>query len=237
MSKKYFAKYIILDGEEVKKGDKCYVADYDSIETFDGIIKLGDVEVYSFVDVDRENFLRVETTGALDKVELSLCSRDIQVYDNCWINDDLGLRKAGKYSHSFPEEPNSKFIKCSFDSGEECYDDEVFKVIGKISRHASWVKEGDEFDDSEIDQKVETKMMDERWWTTEGDVDVEDVFMDRPLKEITLEELLEDELKTNPYLESYKILARYKWKDADDEAEVRFYYKEYFIKGPCGHFH
>jgi len=232
--KKYFAKYVLLDGEEIKRGDKCYVADYDSIETFDGIIKLGDVEVYSFVDVDRENFLRVETTGALDKVELSLCSRDIKLGDTIHIS--ISKSKTGVVESCKPDDESGLIISYLVDG---CFygADLCYKILGKISRHALWVKEGDEFDDSEIDQKVETKMMEERWWIQERDGDEDIPLYQRPLKEITLEELLEEDLKDNPYLESYKIVARYSWKDAEDEAEVVFRYKEYLIKGPCGHFH
>ena len=208
--KKYFAKYIILDGEEIKKGDKYYSECGAS---------------------DREVHIAKEDNPKGDylKVELSLCSRDIKLGDTIHISTSKS--KTGVVESCKPDDESGLIISYLVDG---CFygADLCYKILGKISRHALWVKEGDEFDDSEIDQKVETKMMEERWWIQERDGDE-----DEPLKEITLEELLEEDLKDNPYLESYKIVARYSWKDAEDEAEVVFRYKEYLIKGPCGHFH
>lgn len=67
----------------------------------------------------------------LKRAELSLCSRDIKVGDDYYKNGrDITL--FGIYS-----EPTDK----------------CFKKIGKVSPDATWVKEGDEFDEGELLQQ------------------------------------------------------------------------------------
>lgn len=66
------------------------------------------------------------------KVKLFLCSRDIQVGDKCIALDGLYI---------VPQSESDLAI-----SKEEGH----FKVIGEISPDATWVKEGDEFDEDEI---------------------------------------------------------------------------------------
>ena len=63
------------------------------------------------------------------KMKLFLCSRDIQVGDTF---------------HSF-----SGMSELKWDGKFQLHPDD-FKVIGEISNEATWVKEGDEFDESEI---------------------------------------------------------------------------------------
>lgn len=142
------------------------------------------------------------------KVKLFLCSRDVQVGDKCWTT-----------------------VGGCYDTFQEGYDKQYwFKVIGEISPDAIWVKEGDEFDEDEILQKSETIMMEERLWLYNEE--------DNSSIELTLEEALEMNLKEDSNIHSYKIDHRYKWKDAEDEAEVTYYYKEYQIKCPtCKTYH
>ena len=67
------------------------------------------------------------------KVKLFLCSRDIEVGDKAWTT-----------------------VGSCFDTFKEGYDKQYwFKVIGEISSEATWVKEGDEFDEYE-----------EWWWNS-----------------------------------------------------------------------
>lgn len=72
------------------------------------------------------------------KVKLFLCSRDIQV------GDEVRLGNMGN-THGIADEHN--YLK---NLG-------AFKVIGEISQEATWVKEGDEFDEEQIRWKTWNK--------------------------------------------------------------------------------
>jgi len=65
------------------------------------------------------------------KVNLFLCSRDIQFGDNAYS-------------------PRNGFYK--FGYHENSYRNESIKVMGLISPGAIWIKEGDEFEEQDIDE-------------------------------------------------------------------------------------
>jgi|SRR5581483_5516319 len=71
------------------------------------------------------------------KVKLFLCSRDIKVGDKVLLG-----------SHQSPDEAKPLHPD-DFERGKHlgCY-----KVLGEISPEATWVKEGDEFEGSEVQQ-------------------------------------------------------------------------------------
>lgn len=105
---------------------KKYFTKYLSVE---GKIKQGDKAQYKTGEIISYD---VElNTDNLKKVELFLCTKDIKE------GDKIRLGSNGN-THSIADKHN--YFK---NLG-------AFKVIGKISKDATWVKEGDEFDKSEI---------------------------------------------------------------------------------------
>jgi hypothetical protein len=123
MSKKYFAKWLPEKGE-IKQFDKVII---------DG--KIDVVEQYPFTDPygDGYDIVLAEAGTQMakncNKVKLSLCSRDIQVGDRIYY-DGMYWDNASK----------SMIESAPF---------ETVKVIGEISPDATWVKEGDEFDEED----------------------------------------------------------------------------------------
>jgi hypothetical protein len=117
--KKYFAKYIPVEGE-IKHGDR-----YLSALHPDG----AEPGVYS-KNHDYGPFNPSRGNGC-NKVQLFLCSRDIQVGD--------------------------KYICDAFSDSEQVHREgyplhtDAYKVIGEISPEATWVKEEDEFDEAQIE--------------------------------------------------------------------------------------
>lgn len=82
------------------------------------------------------------------KNKMFLCSRDIQIGDkdiHTGIMQDYGeeIVKEVKFQHQLD------FMHCVSEVNET----ELFKIIGEISPGAIWVKEGDEFDEREVEQR------------------------------------------------------------------------------------
>ena len=119
--KKYYTKYLPIEGE-IKVGEICLITDEDGLIGF-----LPFKQIY------------VDEGGILPKkVELFLCSRDIKIGDHA-----MELLTTGDYD------------TFQIDTENDIYDDMIadgrqFKVIGKVSKKATWVKDGDEFDENEI---------------------------------------------------------------------------------------
>ena len=84
---------------------------------------------------NKEDYLNA-TYKELQKVKPFLCSREIGVGDKLtgWSN---------RTTHIAVEEDIELFKECGIHS-------HVFKVIGEISPHAMWVREGDEFTEEEV---------------------------------------------------------------------------------------
>lgn len=103
--KQYFCKYIPVEGEEKRKTGS-------TVSNEVGIC------------------LREEDGGYdyYQKVELSLCSRDVSLHEECWLDNEKVI-------------PNQLHV----DLRDKCY-----KVIGSISPDAVWVTEGMEFDEDEV---------------------------------------------------------------------------------------
>ena len=132
-NKKYFAKLLPVEGE-IKKGDK-YITECGNIYTSD--------------TSDHSDIIKATSKKQFDKyfkkVKLFLCSRDIQK------GDQIYLTKEKEY-HKFQYETKDR-ITCQTLNGihDEDFDiQDRFKVIGEISPDATWVKEGDEFDEEDI---------------------------------------------------------------------------------------
>lgn len=80
------------------------------------------------------------------KVKLFLCSRDIQAGDTFFDNVGRKWENAEECYAKVAREANEK----NFEYGKGSY-----KIIGEISPNAIWVKEGDEFDEEEINKMAD----------------------------------------------------------------------------------
>jgi hypothetical protein len=110
--KQYFCKYIPVEGK-IKKNDKLIDPTLDSLGVMEAL-------------TDNEG-VNIKARGG-SKVELSLCSRDVSLHEECWLDNEKVI-------------PNQLHV----DLRDKCY-----KVIGSISPDATWVNENDEFDDGDI---------------------------------------------------------------------------------------
>lgn len=147
---KYFAKYLPVE-EKPNIGDKIL---HD---------KLG-ILMCSYIDGIFHTFK--DHTGKewnLDynkypTVKLFLCSRDISWEEgddrhilvtsdkNLWGEIEDGSIVPIEVSHGYDNDTIVPLI-----DGNQAEKDTIFKVIGEISPEATWVKEGDEFDDSDCE--------------------------------------------------------------------------------------
>lgn len=123
---KYFAKYLPVEGE-AKEGD-IYSCDQNQLVNWEG----------------REKVFHRHTNKT--KLKLFLCSRDILVEDDVIYQKDYSKQKLSSIN---------KQGLCSFrmdftDDLDTHKLSDLFKVIGEISPKASWVKEGDEFEEAQL---------------------------------------------------------------------------------------
>lgn len=166
MNKPYFTKYLPIDGE-IKVGDKIILnnahpqgrirtayritqnnrlwngLDWDTIKG-----------KHYFIDPTPKDGAGFATELECKKAQLFLCSKDIKVGDKfrCELFEEFKCKKIteGDGLNHFPKETliwtwdrSTKNIKY-WRPASEC-----FKVIGPISQEATWVKEGDKFNEDE----------------------------------------------------------------------------------------
>lgn len=153
MSKPYVAKYLPVEGE-IKIGDRVESESSGKQKVLvTGITKKGDyiTDEPDFYEPDSYFVLPKKKAKKFSK-QLFLCSRDIQVGDTVW---DTVNHKFEEVETSFIAEntEHAKNVHCWYlkRPSNEC---KVFnearlliKVIGEISPEATWVEEGDEFDE------------------------------------------------------------------------------------------
>jgi len=160
--KQYFAKYLPVEGE-IKKGDyvKCNGAQGIVTDTWGSITVL---------EKDGEEHNWRSDIPKLHK--LFLCSRDIQVGDtNLQHYDPLTNTKCADEPRSINNEEELLYLKDYIEKVER-YD--CFKVLGEISPEATWVKEGDTFNNDEIKQHiVPVKAGFEKYYDTEHQEEME----------------------------------------------------------------
>jgi hypothetical protein len=146
--KKYFAKYLPVEGE-IKSDDTALTKYVEGVTevTKEEYYKNGGNEIFPVGNVTSDR-LYVKGHGwgtyfdreECQKVKLCLCSRDIQVGDV--VKDSLDTSLEGIVKNitgdklSVEIDGEIVFVKTN----------EVLKVIGEISSEASWVLKGDEFD-------------------------------------------------------------------------------------------
>lgn len=129
---KYFAKYLPVEGE-INIGD--YFIDTGAMSNGTLVGKRANKEgVYDY-----------------QKVKLFLCSKDIQVGDKNVHADTLGGKSFRGYVATVGKNGcGSVLLPDTQQNDELVITDSMFKVIGEISPEATWVKEGDEFNDDEV---------------------------------------------------------------------------------------
>ena len=120
MQKKYFTKYLPVEGE-IKEGDRYFR---------DGSLVI--------IAARKSDIEYCNNNPSIEKVKLFLCSRDIQVGDkyleHTQINPD-------RYQ---------EFVFTLDDKLDGFEPENSFKVIGEVSPEAIWVTEGMEFDEEEL---------------------------------------------------------------------------------------
>lgn len=198
--KKYFTKYLPVEGE-IKEGDKTFECN-------------GNLLPHT---ISKDELLFAIAQGD-KKAKLFLCSRDIQVGNKVKVTKDS--------IHWFDDVVTDIVEKGYFTDSQEgagsgyfYTSNQIFKVIGEISPEAVWVKEGDEFDEDEIEQIIKTFT-----WNKDYDDDV----IEKAFKEFCDE---------NFNYSHFVVDSITKWKDAPEEYTFKVFLNVYRIKGPCGHFH
>ena len=132
---KYFTKYLPVEGEiEIKKKTP--------LVRPDGKFTFFNIDTPEKVKKFKESF---EPKG-YKPAKLFLCNRDIQIGDKITYMDKyqgtLEASTIGKYQFT-DQDGGIHYLHL----GDEIYG---FKVIGEISPEATWVKEGDEFEEEDV---------------------------------------------------------------------------------------
>jgi hypothetical protein len=142
MSKQFFAEWLPVEGDSdyvqcwgkaVCKRSKSNSAIYHLIDNAEGAPPITDFEVKTIPQ-------------GFKHVKLFLCSRDIQVGDECHYRGFKG--KVGRSIHG-----KQVWVLDDSEGNHLIYADDLdslFKVVGEISQEATWVKEGDEFDREDL---------------------------------------------------------------------------------------
>ncbi len=146
--KKYFAKYLPVEGE-IKEGVKVLfqgikIYTVNGQEDFSGHWFLGDEYVNEMLEPEFNGYNERQITP----VKLFLCSKDIQVGDKVYWSDPEGL--TSQFNTVIESTEDIIFMSEPESSEIEAMPQEVIKIIGEISPQAIWVKEGDEFDESNL---------------------------------------------------------------------------------------
>lgn len=138
MSKTYFAKWLPVEGE-IKEGDF-------------SILASGRV-----LPVNEGRYRMLKRTGRphVTKVKLFLCSRDIQDNDKVYYQDsnsnEGGSDWSGEATVMYYQNDLKMFMIDLVHTTTGVAEEEIFKIVGEVSPAAlSYVKEGDEFDESDI---------------------------------------------------------------------------------------
>ena len=196
---------------------KKYFAKYLPVE---GEMEDGDIykskfrvehKFYHYVKFNKNNST-IPKDDFLGRHKLFLCSNDIEVGDEYISVDGSSIVK------TLCRAKNS-FLKGSY------------KIIGEISRDALlFVKEGDEFTLEEVKEISKIEMFEEEHFQYNEDK--------KDWDKVPIEQVLEDQVKSQENCYKYEILQTYLWKDAPNEIEVKFYYNIYKILCPtCKTYH
>lgn len=143
----YFAKFLPVEGE-IKEGDYCY----DKYFGFGKAIMDGELCFH----IPREGNIGSITTPISRNLDdkrpykLFLCSRDIQSGDKAY--QEFGDKTISE-EYDFPKVfDNWTWAYKNSVPNHTVHIDNLFKVIGEISKDAIWVKEGDELNEEQIEE-------------------------------------------------------------------------------------
>ena len=123
--KQCFVKYLPVEGE-IEEGDKWFDKNHNVIEA-------------RGPETGKKILIALANANNRKKAKLFLCSRDIKVGDKYWSEITNSY-------HICENEDDMEMLN----SINDRYNKEAekrYKVIGEISPKATWVKEGDEFDE------------------------------------------------------------------------------------------
>jgi hypothetical protein len=152
-NKIYFAKYLPVGGG-VKEGSVVFWENPSDNGEYSGYYKVhsGSQNTLLYLKNDKYETMPI-LPEECKEVKLFLCSRDIQVGGTY-----IDMSKMGRY---IPYTENDEFKTMGINPYDVCDSESLriylkdkphcFEVIGEISPEATWVKEGMEFDENEID--------------------------------------------------------------------------------------
>lgn len=151
--KPYFTKYIPVEGE-IKEGDKVLLAG----------------EIITWADFVGIGLKKGNSNLVPQKVKLFLCSRDIKLYDEVYnpVTNEYETVVKDLYEGGGKRPDNCT----DFQEVEQC---KSFKVIGEISKDTIWVKEEDEFDESEVAWRIGIPYAEDVFCSI-GDEDLENLY-------------------------------------------------------------
>ncbi len=151
--------------------------------------------------------------------KLMLTSSDIQVGDK--VQEWYGNKLYREYivDEIYQDMDSENNFHTMIKGGNEAVDSKnCFKVVGEISPDATWVREGDEFDEDNIKQTSEI-------YEWEDISEVEEAFNNFFVKSLST---------TSTH---FNIKYWIRDKNEGDSVVFEVFKKTYQIKGPCGHFH
>ena len=154
--KDYFLMYLDVD-EDLEIGDKCRTI-CDEVATYAGVIKQGNVEVYSFDEYDPEDYYRVESNSTPSKVKLFACTKSIKAGDKF-----IYLDKHDFWVDAFCELVTDKTIYGTNEAGESISIDKKLigkynKVVGEVAPEYYFFLEGTSLTESELTQIIKEKL-------------------------------------------------------------------------------
>lgn len=205
--KLHFAKYLPVEGE-IKEGDKFLLNNKHPAGELRTCYWIEDDRLYIDKKEDRGWGFAYRNEAKLTK--LFLCSRDIQVGDK--TNNGI-IKEVTKNEGTNPDEIKllkyGVFFWYVFEQGGLGTNKNTFKIIGEISPDATWVKEGDEFDEDEI----------EKIYKKQFECLCEKPNMYRSEEQANCEYMVDDHRGGDLCIRRIDVLDYIK------------------LKGPCGHFH
>ena len=149
--KQYFAKYLPVEGE-IKEGDMMLLIEphpSGQLRKCHYIVNNG---IYDqlMIDAKEDKGWGFCKRDEVKKAKLFLCSRDKQVGDKVINPESL---EQVDFTIADKTHFNGNYEGCILvENPHGTYDSEkIYKVVGEISPEATWVKEGDEFDEEEIE--------------------------------------------------------------------------------------
>lgn len=145
---KYFAKYLPVEG----RGDKgCKWQWFNNIK---------DAEWEDITPSDMDAIIAhgLKPEPRFRKLKLFLCSRDINLHEKCYLQETVN----GELQEVVPNQIHAELRK------------KCFVKIGEISPEATWVKEGDEFEEG--DYRIRWYSLRAQRFTPHGDYEPSDEY-------------------------------------------------------------